>query len=211
LQTWLYGVRPALSALSLSSTLSSSAITTVPCIVLPLATERVYTSSDTGGRLSLQELQSFFSQPELDWSYMPTVTSSTTSTVTPTVTTTTTNAEANESPHWWYTGNNIYPPTATAISTTEESNNQSQPEQQQQQQDDSLEEWRPHGQGQYYACPGEPQDVFEQRMEQFVMWLRQRPEQCIVLVTHWGVLHYLAADEPDVENCGVVRIDMDIE
>jgi hypothetical protein len=223
LETWLYGVRPALSAMSLSTSLLSSPTTTVPCIVLPLATERVYTSSDTGGRLSLQELQSVFSQPELDWSYMlPTGTSTSTSTSTPTLNTSATNSEASESPHWWYTGNNMYPATATAtdISTTEKSNNQSQqqqqpeqePEQQEQQrqpQTNSLKEWRPHGAGQYYACPGEPQHIFEQRMGQLVEWLRQRPEQCIVLVTHWGVLHYLAADEPDVENCGVVRIDME--
>jgi broad specificity phosphatase PhoE len=141
---------------------------------------------------------------------MPTTTNTATSTpaTTSTVTTTATNSEAGESPPWWYTGNNIHPSPATV---TDKSNNQSQrllPEQQQQQ-DDSLEEWRPHGQGQYYACPGEPQHIFEQRMGQLVEWLRQRPEQCIVLVTHWGVLHYLAADEPDVENCGVVRIDIE--
>jgi broad specificity phosphatase PhoE len=215
LETWLYGVRPALSALSLSTSASAAASATaqtVPCIVLPLATERVYTSSDTGGRLSLQELQSVFSQPELDWSYMPTTTTST-STSTPTTTstattTTATNSDADDSPPWWYTG-----------TAKDKRNNPSQQQleleqqqlEQQQQQNDSLKEWRPHGQGQYYACPGEPQDVFEQRMRQLVEWLRQRPERCIVLVTHWGVLHYLAANEPDVENCGLVRIDIDIE
>jgi broad specificity phosphatase PhoE len=196
LETWLYGVRPALSALSLSSAAP------VPCVVLPLAAERVYTSSDTGGRISLQQLRSDFSQPELDWSYMPAATPATTTTGT----TIATNAEADESPPWWYTGNNIYPPPNTAITTTDEINkSQSQQQQQQpEQQHDSLE-WRPHGQGQFYACPGEPQDVFEQRMRQLATWLRQRPERCIVLVTHWGVLQYLG--DSDVENCGVVRIN----
>jgi broad specificity phosphatase PhoE len=94
----------------------------------------------------------------------------------------------------------IYPAT---ISTTEKSNNQSQQQQ--------PEEWRPHGEGQYYACPGEPEDVFEERMQQLLEWLRQRPEQCIVLVTHWGVLHYLveADEKSDVDNCGVVNIEIE--
>jgi hypothetical protein len=220
LETWLYGVRPALS--------SSSSPTTTPTIVLPLATERVYTSSDTGGRLSLQQLQSQFAQPELDWSYMPTTTKTTassTSATTDTDTTTTTipsDAEADESPPWWYTGtnNNVYPPPpppGSAITSTEkrdtgssqqqqQQQQQQQPEQEEQQQQQDSLEWRPHGQGQYYACPGEPQDVFENRMTQLAAWLRQRPETCIVLVTHWGVLHYLSG-EKDVENCGVVRMD----
>jgi hypothetical protein len=62
LETWLYGVRPILVGLVV---IPASSITPVPCIVLPLATGCVYTGSDTGGRLSLQELQSAFSQP--DW------------------------------------------------------------------------------------------------------------------------------------------------
>jgi broad specificity phosphatase PhoE len=217
LETWLYGVRPALSLSSATSTPGTTA--TTPTIVLPLATERVYTSSDTGGRLSLQQLQSQFSQPELDWSYMPTATATTmsTSATTTTDTTSTTstipsNAEADESLPWWYTGksDNYPPPSVSDITRSDKSDTSSSQQQQEQQQQpeqeqDSLE-WRPHGQGQFYACPGEPQDVFEQRMTQLAAWLRQRPETCIVLVTHWGVLHYLSGEQ-NVENCGVVRID----
>lgn len=190
LETWLHGVRPGLR----------DTACTVPCIVLPLAAERVYTSSDTGGRQSLSELQAVFSQPELDWSYM---------TGRETTDTTTTNPPDKESPPWWYTGDtnvdtdtNPPPSNAAAASATDNENKNSQ----QQEDEQSLLEWRPHGQGQYYACAGEPEHVFGERMRQLSTWLRQRPEKCIVLVTHWGVLRYLG--EPDVRNCGVVRMEI---
>ena len=53
-------------------------------------------------------------------------------------------------------------------------------------------EWRPYGQGQWYAVPGEPEDVFEDRMVQFDEWLSNRPEQNILIVAHWGVLRHLS-------------------
>jgi broad specificity phosphatase PhoE len=53
-------------------------------------------------------------------------------------------------------------------------------------------EWRPHGQGQWYAVPGEPANVFAQRMAHLQAWLAQRPERTLLMVTHWGVLmHWL--------------------
>jgi broad specificity phosphatase PhoE len=69
------------------------------------------------------------------------------------------------------------------------------------------EEWRPCDAGQYYAVPGEPAAVFEERMQALQTWLQARPEECILLVTHWGVLRHLGA--PNVENCGVVSLDLD--
>ena len=53
------------------------------------------------------------------------------------------------------------------------------------------EEWRPYGEGQWYAVPGEPEGIFEKRMKRFDDWIRDREEISIVLVAHWGVFHHL--------------------
>jgi hypothetical protein len=66
---------------------------------------------------------------------------------------------------WWYS--TPHPPTA-----------------------EESEEWRPHGQGQYYAVPGEPEVVFDERMRRLDDWLRQRNEEKIVLVAHWGIFRH---------------------
>ena len=55
----------------------------------------------------------------------------------------------------------------------------------------TTEEWRPHGQGQWYAVPGEPKGHFEQRMIQLDQWIQSRPEQNILMVAHWAVLRHL--------------------
>jgi broad specificity phosphatase PhoE len=55
------------------------------------------------------------------------------------------------------------------------------------------EEWRPHGQGQSYAVPGEPKEVFEKRMEHLDEWIWNRPERNILMVAHWGVLRHLTS------------------
>ena len=60
-------------------------------------------------------------------------------------------------------------------------------------------EWRPVGQGQRYACPGEPPNAFADRMKRFHEWLRQRPEQKIVVVCHHGVINWLI--HMDFDNC----------
>ena len=66
---------------------------------------------------------------------------------------------------WWYTGQN----------------------------DDENEtyiEWRPYGQGQHYAVPGETISIFDQRMKELDIWLSQRNESNILVVSHWGVLRH---------------------
>ena len=75
--------------------------------------------------------------------------------------------QTNDDDPWWYTG----------VSDTNTGRDQ---------------EWRPHGQGQWYAVPGEPKDVFDRRMEELKAWLFRRKETKILLVTHWGVLRYLS-------------------
>lgn len=43
-------------------------------------------------------------------------------------------------------------------------------------------EWRPHGEGQVYACLGEPQHNFDKRMTELYQWLNERDEDVIALV-----------------------------
>jgi broad specificity phosphatase PhoE len=65
-------------------------------------------------------------------------------------------------------------------------------------------EWRPHGQGQWYAVAGEPKKTFNNRMAQADAWLRKRPEKNILLVTHWAVIRHFTDQE--VSNCDVVKL-----
>ena len=66
----------------------------------------------------------------------------------------------------------------------------------------TYHEWRPYGEGQWYAVPGEPPEVFDFRMEKLKAWIQSsRPEQTILLVAHWGVLRYLTGCE--TRNCEV--------
>jgi broad specificity phosphatase PhoE len=55
------------------------------------------------------------------------------------------------------------------------------------------QEWRPHLDGQRYAAPGEPQEVFEKRMEELDEWIWNRKERNILMVAHWGVLRHLTS------------------
>ena len=54
-------------------------------------------------------------------------------------------------------------------------------------------EWRPHEGGQWYAVPGEPEEVFDHRIKDLDEWLSQRPEKNILIVCHWGVLSHLTS------------------
>ena len=67
-------------------------------------------------------------------------------------------------------------------------------------------EWRPYGEGQWYAVPGEPQHAFESRMEKLNQWLHQRPEKVILYVGHWAVLQHFTGEA--VKNCGVCCMEL---
>lgn len=76
--------------------------------------------------------------------------------------------------------------------------------------DDELEiyvEWRPNGEGQVYACQGEPEHCFEKRMQELHVWLDSRPEKTIALVCHAGVILWFLGEL--VDNCAVRIIDFD--
>jgi glucosyl-3-phosphoglycerate phosphatase len=55
-----------------------------------------------------------------------------------------------------------------------------------------YEEWRPNG---VYAVPGEPEDVFRDRMRGLKTWLDSREERNIVVVSHWGVIRALTGHD----------------
>jgi broad specificity phosphatase PhoE len=65
--------------------------------------------------------------------------------------------------------------------------------------DKDYVEWRKTGNGQRYACPGEPQEQFDERMQSLVSWLGERSEQKIVVICHWGVIDWMLGD--DFMNC----------
>ena len=153
LQTWQDGCQKAFA-------LQQS---TPPVLALPLASERVYTSSDTG-RPTQQLAEEY---PDVDFSECYAF------------------AKQQDGAEWWYT---------SASSNVDD-------------EEDQYEEWRPHGKGQYYAVSGEPYNVFERRMNHLQAWLQNRPEQCILLVCHWGVLRYLTSGK-SVKNCDVVRMQL---
>lgn len=64
--------------------------------------------------------------------------------------------------------------------------------------DSTYIEWRPKG---HYCCPGEPDDVFRQRLYDLRTFLLGREEREIVVVAHWGVIRGLTGF--DVRNCEV--------
>ncbi|WIA29844.1 hypothetical protein OEZ86_012314 [Tetradesmus obliquus] len=49
------------------------------------------------------------------------------------------------------------------------------------------------------AIHEEPEDVFNQRMQQLQAWLAARPERCIAVVSHWACLQALTGDH--FNNC----------
>jgi broad specificity phosphatase PhoE len=60
-------------------------------------------------------------------------------------------------------------------------------------------EWRPHGEGQVYACLGEPQHYFDKRMSELYHWLGSREESTIAVVCHAGVIQSMV--DEIFENC----------
>jgi len=65
--------------------------------------------------------------------------------------------------------------------------------------DGHYEEWRPTGRGQRYACKGEPQSYFNERMTRLYKWLDDRPESNIGVVCHHGVIDWML--DMDFDNC----------
>lgn len=70
-------------------------------------------------------------------------------------------------------------------------------------QEAAYKEWRPHGQGQVYACLGEPQDVFDRRMSQLYHWLGTQDAECIAVVCHAGVIEWMTSGDI-LANCEIL-------
>jgi broad specificity phosphatase PhoE len=92
---------------------------------------------------------------------------------------------------WWW----IPPILTSSVNSTNDNEN------------GSYVEWRPTGQGQRYACPGEPQVDFDARMLRLYQWLDQRPESKIALVCHHGVIEWML--DMDFDNCQWRIVDFD--
>lgn len=75
--------------------------------------------------------------------------------------------------------------------------------------DTAREEWRPSAEGQRYACAGEPEDHFDDRMNRLVDWIDARPERTVVLVCHWGVIDWLVGE--DFDNCEMRVFDFETD
>ena len=197
LQTFEYGCRQALEMACHDNDVDDDVVdhsclqSTPPIMAFPLATERVYTSAETGRPLS--QLQTEF--PNIDWSLFFE-----------------NNNNNNDHPGtldtnaWWYTGRCC----RHEINQDDDDDN-----------DDNVDvvddndnnldfvEWRPYKQGQFYAVPGEPYIVFANRMEKLKNWIRQRPESKILLITHWGVLNHLSlGQQEDPCNTGICQLEI---
>ena len=103
----------------------------------------------------------------------------------------------SEQTTWWYT------PTREQHSSNDDDDDDDDDDNEWK----NYKEWRPHGQGQQYLVPGEPDDAFEERMIALSEWLGRRSEQTIAVICHWGVLEWLTGQ--DFENCEVKVVDYD--
>lgn len=76
--------------------------------------------------------------------------------------------------------------------------------------EDEVQEWRPTGQGQRYACQGEPIEAFDARMHRLSTFLWERPEQHIAVVCHWGVAQWMlgGGENAHLDNCEWRRISL---
>ena len=203
LQTFEYGCRQALEMACHDNVddvvVDHSCLqSTPPIMAFPLATERVYTSAETGRPLS--QLQTEF--PNIDWSLFFENNNN--------------NKEDDEDNNnnnghpgtldtnaWWYTGR----PCRHEINQDDDDDNDDNVDDN----DNNLDfvEWRPYKQGQFYAVPGEPYIVFANRMEKLKNWIRQRPESKILLITHWGVLNHLSLEQQeDPCNTGICQLEI---
>jgi broad specificity phosphatase PhoE len=61
---------------------------------------------------------------------------------------------------------------------------------------ETYAEWRPDGR---YACPGEPDELFDSRMTRLYNWIECRPESTIAVICHWGVIEWMI--DQDFRNC----------
>lgn len=64
-------------------------------------------------------------------------------------------------------------------------------------------EWREPGK---YLHAGEPLSLFRNRLALFKEWLKDRPEKCVVVVSHWGTIYSLTGRSAN--NCQTVELPL---
>lgn len=152
----------------------------VPVISLPLASERVYLKSDLG--LPVEQLRSKFPYADLssEFDYFE-----------------------NE---WWFTVKDKDDNEREDLDVDGKGMKKNIHSFNSMDASEYIE-WRPSSEGQTYACLGEPDKQFNQRMIALCEWLESREESNIALISHWGVLEWLTGLE--FENCEMKVISFD--
>jgi broad specificity phosphatase PhoE len=162
LQTYVYALAPILDQLFSTTPAGDDSKDGYrkngPTVIIqPLATERVYTVGDAGQHIYAEDIQQELRKLlTLDHSLSSSLSSSSYyfspeqwdwSHVPHKVPGTLENDPMDSLPHpWWYT-----------LTPENEA---------------SYQEWRPYGEGQWYAVPGEPCDIFAPRMSKLMDWIQ---------------------------------------
>ena len=143
----------------------------VPILSTPLASERVYLKSDLG--LTLNELKIKFPYAQFD------------------------DLQDFED-EWWFT---VKPSSslASASSSSTTTSSTTRIHKFNTLTESGYTEWRPSSQNQSYSCFGEPDEQFNQRMIELYKLIESRDENCICIISHWGVLDWLTG--LDFANC----------
>ena len=232
LQTYQYAIAPLL----LLSSFDDSAVSSVqqppsrrrrrqPAVyVHSLLTERLYSLSEMGR--SVRELQTEF--PDMDWSYFDSNTNNNNDDD---------DDDTKNNDIWWYD-----PTVATPCNTIHQNCNDGHNNKN----DDGnrgpglllekYKEWRPHGDGQFYMCPGEPEIVFQRRMEALRLWIYNHHVKLadqfgdvptkeinssssnsestteprivnVLTIGHWGVYKYFT-NGSELQNCQKCKFEL---
>ena len=205
LQTYQYAIEPLLPVISSMASLQPQYQEykhqkLLRPFVHPLLAERLYSVSEMGR--SVLELQSEF--PNMDWSYF--------------------GKDPNDI--WWYD-----PTIATPYNTIRPSRTDDDVKMHDNTKDvlqiEEYKEWRPYGEGQFYMCAGEPDIVFQRRMEALRLWINDKvcedippvqPSRTsipstkprilnVLTIGHWGVYKYFT-NGMEMENCQICTVEL---
>ena len=192
LQTYQYAIEPLLPMVASFKSFPRP-------YVNPLLSERLYSRSEMGR--SVLELQTEF--PQMDWSFFDISEDKTIS-------------QSNNI--WWYD-----PTVPTPFNTNVDDNNcKTVSDSHTTTSEELTNEWRPYGDGQFYTCPGEPELIFQRRMEALRLWIYQKilaeiqqPDKAkekpitmnVLTIGHWGVYRYFT-NGMEMENCQICTFEL---
>ena len=192
LQTYQYAIEPLLPMVASFKSFPRP-------YVNPLLSERLYSRSEMGR--SVLELQTEF--PQMDWSFFD-------------ISEDKTIGQSNNI--WWYD-----PTVPTPFNTNVDDNNcKTVSDSHTTTSEELTNEWRPYGDGQFYTCPGEPELIFQRRMEALRLWIYQKilaeiqqPDKAkeepitmnVLTIGHWGVYRYFT-NGMEMENCQICTFEL---